>query len=437
MSETAVLPAIPNDHFDPMNSTPTNTPLPLTLADPALFANPHAIYDRMRAISPVYWDATAGMYVVTAADEVDQVLRNHADFSSVPDSRIMAFYSNAPEVISLYQDAGAWAPMSTLVTTDPPDHRRYRALVEKAVGASNVRRLRESVLVIVNELIGGFIDDGKVDLQAQVAQRLPLFVICDLLGMPREQAGVLQEMAEATTKLADASLLSPQEILDGHRTQIQGQKVFHEQIERRRAEPSDDLLSQLVHARLPTGEALNEREIHSVIQALLVGGNDTTPGAIGNAMLLLANNEPLQARLRAEPALVPAFAEEALRIESPVAGMFRRTTREVVLGGVTLPANATLAIRFAAANRDAALFERPNDIDLDRKRIRNHFAFGGGIHYCVGNILARMEVAVAIEQLLLRMDSIELDPPDHAVRYVPKLIVRSLQALPVSFRRRS
>jgi cytochrome P450 len=419
-----------------MNADTVQAGNPLTLADPSLFACPYAIYERMRAESPVYWDATVGMYVVTGADEVDQVLRNHADYSSVPDPRIMAFYSNAPEVMALYRDEGGWAPMSTLVTTDPPDHRRYRALVEKAVGASNVRRLRESVLTIVNELIDSCIDDGCVDLQAHVAQRLPLFVICDMLGMPRDQAAVLQSMAEATTKLADASMLTPEEVMDGHRTQIRGQKLFHEHIELRQREPREDLLSQLVHARLPTGESLDEREIHSVIQALLVGGNDTTPGAIGNAMLLLARDPALQARLRADPALVPAFSEEALRLESPVAGMFRRTTRELVLAGVTLPANATLALRYAAANRDAAAFERPTEIDLARPRIRNHYAFGGGIHYCVGNILARMELTVAIEQLLLRLDNMALNPLDHEVRYVPKLIVRSLQSLPVSFTRR-
>ena len=111
--------------------------------------------------------------------------------------------------------------------------------------------------------------------------------------------------------------------------------------------------------------------------------------------------------------------------------------RELTLGGVTIPENATLTIRYAAANRDEKVFERPNEIDLNRKGIRNHFAFGGGIHYCVGNILARMEVIVAVEELLGRLDDIALDPPDFVVRYVPKLVVRNPEALPMTFRKRA
>ena len=410
---------------------------PATLASPDIYQNPYPIYDRLRAEAPVYLDPVIGLYVVTGAEEMKHILNNHNDFSSVPDTRVMAFYSNAPEIMELYDKEGGWAPMSTLVTTDPPEHRRYRALVEKAVGAASVRNLRENVGRVVNELIDDFIDAGKVDIQAALSMRLPVAVIGDLLGMPRELGGVLQSMAEATTKLADGTRLTPEEILEGHRAQIRGQKVFHEYLERYRKEPAENLLSHLLYARLDTGESLSEREIHSVIQALLVGGNDTTPGAIGNSLLLLARDADLQSRLRADSKLIPAFAEESMRLESPVQGLYRRTLREVTLGGVTIPENATLTIRYAAANRDEKVFERPTELDLNRKGIRNHFAFGGGIHYCVGNMLARMEIIVTVEETLRRLDAIALDPPDFEVRYVPKLVVRNPEALPMRFTKRA
>ena len=410
---------------------------PATLASPDIYQNPYPIYDRLRAEAPVYLDPVIGLYVVTGAEEMKYILNNHNDFSSVPDTRVMAFYSNAPEIMELYDKEGGWAPMSTLVTTDPPEHRRYRALVEKAVGAASVRNLRENVGRVVNELIDDFIDAGKVDIQAALSMRLPVAVIGDLLGMPRELGGVLQSMAEATTKLADGTRLTPEEILEGHRAQIRGQKVFHEYLERYRKEPAENLLSHLLYARLDTGESLSEREIHSVIQALLVGGNDTTPGAIGNSLLLLARDADLQSRLRADSKLIPAFAEESMRLESPVQGLYRRTLREVTLGGVTIPENATLTIRYAAANRDEKVFERPTELDLNRKGIRNHFAFGGGIHYCVGNMLARMEIIVTVEETLRRLDAIALDPPDFEVRYVPKLVVRNPEALPMRFTKRA
>ena len=410
---------------------------PATLADPEFYQNPYPTYDRLRVESPVYLDPVIGLYVVTGAEEMKQVLNNHQDFSSVPDTRVMAFYSNAPEILEIYEREGGWPPMSTLVTSDPPEHRRYRALVEKAVGAASVRTLRENVGRVVNEFIDEFIDLGKVDMQAAISMRLPVAVIGDLLGMPRDLGGVLQSMAEATTKLADGTRLTQEELFEGHRTQIRGQKVFHEYLERYRRQPAENLLSHLLYARLDTGESLSEREIHSVVQALLVGGNDTTPGAIGNSLLLLARDPALQSALRAEPKLIPAFAEESMRLESPVQGLYRRTVRELTLGGVTIPENATLTIRYAAANRDEKVFERPNEIDLNRKGIRNHFAFGGGIHYCVGNILARMEVIVAVEELLGRLDDIALDPPDFVVRYVPKLVVRNPESLPMTFSKRT
>ena len=410
---------------------------PATLADPEFYQNPYPTYDRLRVESPVYLDPVIGLYVVTGAEEMKQVLNNHQDFSSVPDTRVMAFYSNAPEILEIYEREGGWPPMSTLVTSDPPEHRRYRALVEKAVGAASVRTLREDVGRVVNEFIDEFIDLGKVDIQAAISMRLPVAVIGDLLGMPRDLGGVLQSMAEATTKLADGTRLTQEELFEGHRTQIRGQKVFHEYLERYRRQPAENLLSHLLYARLDTGESLSEREIHSVVQALLVGGNDTTPGAIGNSLLLLARDPALQSALRAEPKLIPAFAEESMRLESPVQGLYRRTVRELTLGGVTIPENATLTIRYAAANRDEKVFERPNEIDLNRKGIRIHFAFGGGIHYCVGNILARMEVIVAVEELLGRLDDIALDPPDFVVRYVPKLVVRNPESLPMTFSKRT
>jgi cytochrome P450 len=117
--------------------------------------------------------------------------------------------------------------------------------------------------------------------------------------------------------------------------------------------------------------------------------------------------------------------------------LYRRTLREVTLAGVTIPENATLTIRYAAANRDEKVFERPTEINLQRKGIRNHFAFGGGIHYCVGNILARMEVIVTVEEILRRLDAIALDPPDFEVRYVPKLVVRNPESLPMTFTKRA
>jgi cytochrome P450 len=154
---------------------------------------------------------------------------------------------------------------------------------------------------------------------------------------------------------------------------------------------------------------------------------------LGNTLLILMRQPDYQVRLRADPGLVPRFVEESLRLESPVQGLYRRATRDTLLDGVKIPAGSMLNMRYGAANRDEIVYSHATDVDLDRKGIRNHLAFGSGIHYCAGSILARLEVTTAVQRILSRMRNIRLDPPEFEVRYVEKLAVRSPVALPIAF----
>jgi cytochrome P450 len=412
-----------------MNSTS------LTLANPAIFQRPEVIHQRLRSECPVYRDPVLGLWVVSSDRLIREVVNDPATYSSVPDPRFMAIYSDDEEVAQLYADAGAQRPMNTLVTSDPPQHRRYRSLVEKAVGAGNVRRLRESVCSIADQLIDSFIADGKVEFVTGFALRLPVFILADLLGISREHVAELQSMAESTTRLADGVGLSREQLLECHRGQIRGQHLFNGYIDRYTATPSDNLISHLISAEVDGHPRLTLREIHSTIQALLVGGNDTTPGAISSCLLLIAQNDALQRSLREDGTRIAPFVEEALRLESPVQGMYRFARCDVVLGGTAIPAGASINVRFGSGNLDEAAYERPKEFDLHRKGIRNHLAFGAGIHYCVGNMLARMELSVAIERLLSRLDGIRLEPANFDVRYVDKLVIRNVVKLPIAFNR--
>jgi cytochrome P450 len=177
-------------------------------------------------------------------------------------------------------------------------------------------------------------------------------------------------------------------------------------------------------------------EAASILHILLSAGGESTTSLLGNAVRLLAERPELQAQLRDSPGLIPRFVEEVLRLESPFRYQMRSVTRDTTLGGVSIPAEATLLLLFGAANRDAAEFDRPDELDLHRRQPRQHLAFGRGIHYCVGAPLARVEARIVISVLLDRTTSITLDP-QHQPRWVQSLMVRRHEELPLQLATRS
>jgi cytochrome P450 len=406
---------------------------PLTLKSAAVFECPYPLYDRIRASGPVFYDRELDIFVVARQDVAKEILADWQRFSNEPDVSVQAIYANDAEMLALYEREGGFAPRLTLPVADPPVHRRHRALLEKALGAANVQRLKATVLARIDEIMDVFIARGFADYVKEFSLRLPVSIQADLLGMSHDHLTVMLEMADSTVKLNDGRALSREEIIDCHRVQIRGQKVFQPFVERYRNEPQDNLLSHLVNAVLDNGERLTDAEVHGIIQVLLVGGNDTTVGALSSCMLFLARDPLLQERLRSTPSLIAPFVEEALRLESPVQGLWRRATRDTELHGVAIPAGAMINMRYGAINRDENAYACASAMNLERPGIRNHSAFGGGIHYCAGSLLARMEVNGAVARALQRMRDIRLDPPDFVVRYVPKLAVRNAISLPIRF----
>ena len=284
-------------------------------------------------------------------------------------------------------------PLNTLVTSDPPNHLRYRRLVEVALGAFSVRRMHDSIAATIARLIDAFAARGQCDFQQEFALRLPVAVIADLLGLSSADEPLIQRASDATVTMADARMITHEQLLECHKVQIDTQRHFQTHIDAVRRQPNESLLSHLVHAQVADTERLSDRELHSVLQALFVGGNDTTPAGIGNSVLLLCRQTELQDRLRGDGDAIAKFVEEALRLESPVQGLYRFAKVDTELGGVRIPAGSALNVRYAAANRDEKVFANPQRADLDRKGLRNHMAFGAGIHYCAGANLARLEIA--------------------------------------------
>jgi cytochrome P450 len=213
---------------------------------------------------------------------------------------------------------------------------------------------------------------------------------------------------------------------------VEFQHALKAKIDARRASPTDDLLSDLVNAQVDGERPLDDAELLSIIQQLMVAGNETTTSSLAGGLVQLIRNPDQADKVRANPSLVRNLVEEVLRTESPTAGLWRVVKHDTELGGVPVKGGTMLMLRFAAANRDPAKFEHPDRFDVERKNANAHLAFGRGIHMCVGNMLSRKELAVAFDELLKRLDRIEI-ADEAALTYPPNMLLRGLSALPIRF----
>jgi cytochrome P450 len=203
----------------------------------------------------------------------------------------------------------------------------------------------------------------------------------------------------------------------------------------RRQHPVDDIMSELVTAKIEDGRPLTDHEVISILQQLLVAGNETTTNGIGNGLLMLAEDQALQRTLRREPERIPQFVEECLRLEAPVQGLVRTTTSDTVLAGVAIPKGKTIFLLYASANRDEDKFPNPGCVDLSRKNAADHLAFGSGRHHCVGSELARVEMRVAFERFLHHFGHFELAMPREALQLIPMFTTRGYNEIRLRVRR--
>ena len=396
-------------------------------------ANPYAFYGFLREEAPVFFSETLGAYVVTRYDDVSFVLQHPEVFSSFPagasPSAMAAF---APEYHYIYYEKGTHPPLPTLAITDGDVHKRYRATVDKGFSISAVREMEPAVTEAVDNLIDEFIGQGKVDLYQAFCLKLPSFVMCDVIGLPREAAALLKRGADTSPRLASSALETEESrvALNGERADMY--VYIQSYIEKYRAEPEDNLLSRLVHLVPPDGVPLTVRELISIAGTLNVGGNETTTNGLGNMFHRCFADPEIQAHLRAAPEDIGKFVEETLRLESAVSAMPRWVVSDAEIGGVKVPAGARMFVSFLSANNDDRKFACPHAIDTQRPGVRSHLAFGAGPHFCIGAPLARLEMRVSVERILARMRDIRIDESVE-IRRQAKMIVRGIENLPITF----
>ncbi len=399
-----------------------------------MLADPFAFFARLREEAPVFFSETLNAFVVSRYKDAEYVLRTPEIFSSYPSgASAQTSAAFATQYEAIYTEMGTCPPLPTLVITDGDVHRRYRAVAESAFAPAAVRAMADKVRALMNELIDGFIDQGKVDLYAAICLKLPSFVMCDVLGFPREAAPLLKRGADTSPRLTSAALETEETRVELHRARAEMHLFIQKYIAKYRQTPADNLLSHIIHAPTLDGVPLTERELVSIAGTLNVGGNETTVNGLGNLFHVALTVPGMLDHLREHPKDIDRLIEESLRIESAVSAMPRRVVAETTLGDVTLPADSRLFVSFASANRDDARFDAADQVDLARKGIRNHMTFGMGAHFCLGAPLARLELRLAMECLLARLDDMRIDTAAPPITHQRKFIVRSVDSLPITF----
>lgn len=319
------------------------------------------------------------------------------------------------------------SPESVLFThmlnTDPPDHDRLRRLVSKAFTARRIEQLRPRVSEITTELLDAIATGGVTDLVEAFAFPLPIIVICELLGLPAGDREAFREWSDAVV-----SAISMQAEVDA--AAVAWSAYVARQLDEKRKEPADDLLSALIQAE-DSGGRLSRDELLAMVFLLVAAGHETTVNFISGGILALLLNERERFRLRADLSLLPGAMDELLRYVSPSAHSTLRVTREPVdVDGTVIPAGEIVLVSLSSANRDPARYHSPDRLDTGRDA-SDHLGFGHGVHYCLGAPLARMEAEIAFAALLTRFPGMTLAVPPAELRWKPSTLVHGPASLPV------
>jgi cytochrome P450 len=357
--------------------------------DPRWTEDPFPIWEVLRSASPVvHTKRFLGCYMPTTYEAVNEIAYDTEHFSS----RRVIVRDARPEITSR-------APP---ITSDPPEHKPAKQLLLPPFTPDAMKKLEPRVRAICNELIDGFIADGKCDAAARYTKHVPVRAIAHMLGIPEKDGDLFIKWIHEILELG----IKDDQILMQAVREMTGYFAGH--VEQRRKQPTDDLISALMQAKGKDGQPLDDEHVLGSLRLLLVAGIDTTWSAIGSALWHLAKTPADRERLVKEPELMPTAIEELLRAYSPVT-MAREVMKETVISGCPVKPGNMVLLSFPAANRDPAMFTDADKVQIDRKENR-HAAFGLGIHRCVGSNLARMEMTVALEEWLKRIPDFSLDP---------------------------
>jgi cytochrome P450 len=396
---------------------------------PEILSQPYAHYQERLKQGDIFQDPDTGIYVVMGYQLVSEATARVEELSNDMGAVMAGSSTEDPEIDGIL--AQGWPQLDTLLTADAPVHTRFRKLVNLAFSMPKINKLEDHIRDMTRSLLAEPFAKGGCEFVQEFAIPLPVSLISEQLGLEAQGVAKVKQWTDAFVDRIGRMGGRERELECAHLV-VEFQKETKAQMDLRRERPTGDVLSDLVHARIDGERELDDAEILSVAQQMMVAGNETTTATLAEGMILLADNPAQLAAVKADMSLVPNMVEEMLRLATPSSGMWRVAKKDCTLGDVTIPAGSLAMLRYAAANRDPAKYENPDVFDPARSNARTHLAFGKGAHMCIGNMLSRKELTVAFQEILPRIKAIHIKDRS-ALVYHPNMVLRGTAALPLEF----
>jgi cytochrome P450 len=392
--------------------------------EPGFVEWPYDQYARLRAQDPVHRSALLEGWVLTRYEDVYRVLRD-------PTVSVELDNANPTGVVELHRERirRNGRGTSTLVLLDDPDHNRLRKLLQRPFGPRPVERLRSLVTARVDATIAGLLPRGAMDVIGDFAYPLPVAVFCEMLGIPDEASPRFRDWTMAVAKSLDPLI---DDETHAHCTALIDEMYDYldEQAEQKRRAPADDVMTELVQAEAD-GDRMSRDELVAQLVTLYVAGHEPITGLVGNGLLALLRRPEQLAMLRERPELLPNAVHELLRYDGPNQFVRRIAVEPLTLGDRTVAPGDVLYLGVGAANHDPARWPDPDAVQVDRPDASHHIQFGSGAHACLGAHLARLVSEIALSALLTRIDDVRLSGTPV---WSPRMVLRGLQSLPITFR---
>jgi len=407
--------------------------------DPEILQDPYPYYDHARAQGPVAPGMPYDAIAITGYEEAVAVFNDPASFSncnsmSGPFSGLVA-PEGADDITALVDERRDSMPMSEhLAMMDPPKHTQHRALLMRLITPKRLKENEAFMWELADATLDEFVGRGTCEFIGDFTLPYSTLVIAELLGVPEGDRDTfrtrLDTQVPGVMDTADGGMMDALAFLYDQ---------FTAYVVDRREHPRDDVITGLAQATFPDGSLPDPIEVVRIAAFLFAAGGETTARLLATSLRVLAENPELQERLRGDRELLPNFIEETLRWEGPVKTDHRLTQVSTTLGGVDIPAGATISMMLGAANRDPRRFENPDEFVVDRANARQHIAFGHGVHTCPGAPLARAEARVALERVLDRMHDIRISEAHHGpagarqFEYAPTFVLRGMRTLHLEY----